>query len=86
MADDKKIDDLLKEMRLIKNLLVASLIASGVEATVIAEKILHYKDVSTISHELPVTQLKRAVATVRIREGTSTNQSASLKTRRRRKQ
>jgi hypothetical protein len=69
LGDDKKIDELLKEVRLIKSLLVASLIASGVEATVIAEKILHYTDVSALSHELPVTQLKKAAATVKVAQG-----------------
>jgi hypothetical protein len=63
--DEKKIDELLKEIRLIKRLLVASLIASGVEATVIAEKILDYSDVSALSHELPVKELKKAAATVK---------------------
>jgi hypothetical protein len=74
-TDDKKIDDLLKEVRLIKNLLVASLIASSVGATVIAEKILHYKDVSAISHELPVSQLKQA--TTRVRLGDNAAQKAN---------
>jgi hypothetical protein len=69
-GDSRKIDELLKEIHLIKSLLVASLITSGVDATVIAKNILHYADVSTLSHELPVTQLKRAIATVKVADGT----------------
>jgi hypothetical protein len=81
-SDDKKIDDLLKEIRLIKSLLVASLIASGVEATVIAKKILHYTDVSALSHELPVTQLKKAIATVKVTDGSPNKVSGAKRKRR----
>ncbi len=83
--DSKKIDDLIKEIRLIKSLLVASLIASGVEATVIAKNILHYTDVSALSHELPVTQLKKSVATVKVADGTLNKVNGPRRRRRNRR-
>jgi hypothetical protein len=66
LTDDKAIAEVLKELRIIRNLLVSSLVVSGVDATMIAKKILHHSDVSTLSHELPLAQLKKAVTTVKL--------------------
>jgi glutamine amidotransferase PdxT len=58
-------EELLKELRQIRKLLVSSLIISGVEATTIA-KILGYKGVSSISNEIPVGVLKTIIPVVKV--------------------
>ncbi len=58
-SSEQTIEEILKELRNIRKLLVSSLIVSGVEATTIAE-ILGYKRVSSISNEIPVGKLKKA--------------------------
>ena len=71
MTNDDKLDNVLKELRDIRKLLISSLIVSGVDATIIAE-MLEYKDVSSITHEkIPVAKLKKITPTVRIMGATS---------------
>ena len=49
----------LEELKSIKKLLIALLLASGVEAKVLT-KILGYRSPSTITNEFPVRELKKA--------------------------
>ena len=62
-----ELEELVKELRQIRKLLVSSLIVSGVEATTIA-KILGYKQVSSITNEIPVGALKKTVPEVKIHD------------------
>lgn len=62
MADK---DELLKELRQIRRLLISSLIVWGVDTPTIAE-VLDYKQASSITNEIPVSKLKKAVPTVRL--------------------
>lgn len=61
----EELEELVKELRQIRKLLVSSLIVSGVEATTIA-KILGYKRVSSITNEIPVGALKKTLPVVKI--------------------
>jgi len=80
MANNKSIEELLKELRQIRKLLVSSLIVSGVEATTLA-KILGYRQVSSITNEIPVGTLKKTTPLFRLSDAQS---KASPKKRRRR--
>lgn len=68
----KEPEELVKELRQIRKLLVSSLIVSGVEATTVA-KILGYKRVSSITNEIPVGALKKTLPVVKIHKETSKN-------------
>ena len=59
-------EEIIKELRQIRKLLVSLLVVSGVEATTIA-KILGYKRVSSITNEIPVGALKKTVPVVKVR-------------------
>jgi hypothetical protein len=58
MTNENAMEEVLKELRNIRKLMVSSLIVSGVEATTVAE-VLGYKGVSSISNEIPVAKLKK---------------------------
>lgn len=59
--DDRSTEAVLQELKDIKKLLISMLIVSGVEAKTIA-KVLKYKQVSSISNEIPVRELQKSIS------------------------
>lgn len=69
MEDDRgSTEAILEELRDIKKLLISILIVSGVEAKTVA-RILNYKQVSSISDQIPVRELRKPIP-VRLQETT----------------
>lgn len=66
--DDRSTEALLQELKDIKKLMISMLIVSGVEAKTIA-KVLNYKQISSISNEIPVRELQKPIP-VRVQETT----------------
>jgi hypothetical protein len=64
--DDRSTEAVLQELKDIKKLMISMLIVSGVEAKTIA-KVLNYKQISSISNEIPVRELQKPIP-VRVQE------------------
>jgi hypothetical protein len=75
-------EDILRELRHIRKLLISSLIVSGVGATTIT-KILGFKRASSITNEIPVGVLKKTIPVVKLQSDAQTE--APVRKRRRRR-